>query len=111
MCEDLFGNYHGSVDYYAQYTGKHQIQRRAYQYSPACLTEAMEAFNNGHFGWIYDHALYTALKRAHGMKSFREWPHTRTKNPGQKKLLSIQRVRDISALTEPSTSTIVAYGA
>jgi 4-alpha-glucanotransferase len=74
MCEELFGSDHGSVDYYTQYTGKPQILRLACQYSFARLTEEMEAFKNRHSGWIYDYALYTALKCAHGMKSFHEWP-------------------------------------
>ncbi len=74
MCEGLFGNDHGSVDYYAQYVGKPKILRLAYEYSSLRLKEELEAFRDRHSGWIYDYALYMALKCAHEMKSFHEWP-------------------------------------
>lgn len=74
MCDGPFGNDPGSVDYYAQYIEKPRILRLAFQHSSERMAEETEAFRNRHSGWIDDYALYMALKCAHGMKSFREWP-------------------------------------
>ncbi len=74
MCEDLFGGDPCSVDYYAQYIGKSKVLHLAYYKSSERLKEDIEAFKQRHAGWIHDYALYMALKSAHEMKTFHDWP-------------------------------------
>jgi 4-alpha-glucanotransferase len=74
MCEKLFGEDPGMVDYYAQYTGKTKVLHLAYQHSFSRLWEELKKFKQHHAGWIDDYALYMALKSTQEMKSFRDWP-------------------------------------
>ncbi|MGD0277790.1 MAG: 4-alpha-glucanotransferase [Smithella sp.] len=74
ICQGLFGKDGSSVDYYAQYAGKPQILRLAYEYSAERLKADLELFKQRHAGWINDYALYMALKSIHEMKSFCHWP-------------------------------------
>ena len=74
MCQCLFGRDGSSVDYYAQYAGKPQILRLAYEHSAESLKADLELFKQRHAGWINDYALYMALKSTHEMKSFCHWP-------------------------------------
>jgi 4-alpha-glucanotransferase len=78
MCENLFGSDPGAVDYYAQYIGKPQVLHLAYQHSAQRLTHELDAFKQRHASWINDYALYMALKSAHDMKSFHNWPEDLT---------------------------------
>jgi len=74
MCENLFGDNPGEVDYYAQYTNKTKVLHLACQYSYSRLWKELETFKQQHAGWINDYALYMAIKNTQEMKSFREWP-------------------------------------
>ncbi|MHB8137394.1 MAG: 4-alpha-glucanotransferase [Smithellaceae bacterium] len=74
ICDNLFGSDDASVDYYAQYIGKPQVLHLAYDQSAARLSDQIEEFKKQHKGWINDYALYMALKSAHEMKAFHEWP-------------------------------------
>lgn len=62
------------VDYGALYASRRDLLYRAYQRGWERDREAVTAFGSRCAGWLPDYALFTALKRHFGMRSWTEWP-------------------------------------
>lgn len=62
------------VDFGAIYAARRDLLYRAYQRGWERDREAVTAFGSRCAGWLPDYALFTALKRHFGMRSWTEWP-------------------------------------
>ncbi len=74
LCDKLFERQSDNVDYNAQYIGKQQVLQMAYRYSGARVAGETAAFAQRHAEWVFDYALFMALKNAYDMKPYWEWP-------------------------------------
>jgi len=74
LCDELFAQNSGSVDYSAQFNGKQKVLQMAYRYGGTRVRQEVDEFANKHADWITDYALYMALKNAYDLKPFWEWP-------------------------------------
>lgn len=74
LCENLFAGDPDSVDYYAQYVGRHQVLQLAFRHGAGRLADDLRVFQKRHRFWIQDYALYMALKGEYEMKPFDQWP-------------------------------------
>lgn len=64
----------GDIDYESIYQTRFSVLDKAAKRGLAGDRAAVERFKEENSGWIYDFALYTALKRHFGMKAWYEWP-------------------------------------
>ena len=74
LCDRLFEPQSGEVDYNAQFNGKSRVLQMAYRYSGMRIAQETAAFAQRHAGWLFDYALFMALKNTYDMKPFWEWP-------------------------------------
>ena len=61
------------VDYLHLYEGKLALLRKAYERGKEPLKSALEEYYQENFSWLQEFALYMAIKKAHGEKSWLEW--------------------------------------
>jgi len=73
-CTGWFGGEAHAVDYYLQYVGKPKALHLAWRHSAGRLEDEIKAFSQRHAEWIFDYALFMALKNEYQMKPFSEWP-------------------------------------
>ncbi len=61
------------VDYLHLYEEKLALLRKAYERGREVLRGTLEAYYQENFSWLQEFALYMAIKKAHGEKSWLEW--------------------------------------
>ena len=73
-CKELFISDERAADYNIQFINKEKILRKAFAHAKQSCSEAIQAFRESNSEWIYDYALYMAIKESVGMKPYWEWP-------------------------------------
>lgn len=75
QCEACdWGNSAGSVDYEKIYNARFRLLRTAYENSRIYEDEGFQVFLQNNDYWIYDYALFMALKGRFDQKTWHEWP-------------------------------------
>lgn len=63
----------GSIDYLHLYEVKLELLRKAYDRGKDVLKSELEEYYQDNSAWLQEFALYMAIKKAHGEKSWLEW--------------------------------------
>ncbi len=69
----FWGDNPEKVDYSALYQNRYSLLLKAYERGFERDKQKVEAFSKENAFWLYDYALYMAVKRHFGMKSWLEW--------------------------------------
>lgn len=94
LCDKLFEAQSSAVDYNVQYSGKQKVLQLSYRYAAGRIAQEIDAFAQRHADWIFDYALFMALKNAYDMRPFWEWPEALARRDREALNVAALRLRE-----------------